>query len=139
MWTFSKIGGVKLYSKDFLAPQHPIRSPNVGRCILHAPRVCASLAQVGPPCAALFPHECPLAPVLLMDRLCPHGSQSLDLRVDARRGCVCRPQAPAGRPMAASNSCSRWLWQVDLIATYATPDLLLQHPDETLATYVQNR
>jgi hypothetical protein len=24
------------------------------------------------------------------------------------------------------------------IATCATPDLLLQHPDETLATYVQN-
>ena len=29
-------------------------------------------------------------------------------------------------------------WQVGPIATCATPDLFLQHPDKTLATYVRN-
>ena len=34
------------------------------------------------------------------------------------------------------SSCSKWLLQMGLTATCATPYLLLQHLDETLATYV---
>jgi hypothetical protein len=43
---------------------------------------------------------------------------------------------PHGDPQWHPSSCSKRLRQVGPVATCATPDLLLQHLDETLATYV---
>jgi hypothetical protein len=39
-------------------------------------------------------------------------------------------------PWRRPSSCSRWLRHVGLVATCATPNLLLQYPCEILATYV---
>jgi hypothetical protein len=96
-------------------------------------------------------------------RPCPgpplaHGNRLLQLRFRAHMGTTCTPRSASSTwgllvpARAASHarftrepharhpsSCSKQKRQVvGRISTNATLDLLLQHPDETLAIYVQN-
>jgi gamma-glutamyl-gamma-aminobutyrate hydrolase PuuD len=46
---------------------------------------------------------------------------------------------PHGDPRLRPSSYGMWLQQVGLIAICATLNLLLQHPDDTLATHIQKQ
>jgi hypothetical protein len=105
---------------------------------------CFLLWSSHPLCFARARRNCAPLPILLSALTATpacgklRGSRSPAPPVNARRGDVCRPQAPTRWPTVVPQQRSKWLQLVDPIATYTTPDLLFQHSYETLARYVWN-